>query len=486
MNVKKQNQQKRKPKQTRKKPAAPKIAPVVQPQPPAPALFAWRRRTILVATAIVTAALLWLGGNMLYSRTSVGTTVVSSDLSNSQLETLVASRAAAYRLTLQYPNGRTRVFSLHELGVYTNAAASVSVLRKEQRTPLHWLAWWRPVPVQLSARIDDATLRAFIADHATLVTQPAKNATIALANGKVVVTPGADGRQYGFTNATRTILAAARSLQAAPLQLTTIAREPDISVRTLAPTKAQLERILHQNIHITIGDQTVTPPAPKIASWLTLTPAGDTVTVGLDQYELRGYFAGLADEHTKDARSRVISDVTGEVLVNGSNGSKVQNTVEVNDALAGKILDATGATLSLSTTATAFKTVHAPTAGKWFEVDTTTKRMYAYDQGEVVRSFLVSAGAPGTPTVTGRFAIYAKYTSQDMSGTNADGSRYFQPNVPYVNYFYHDFAIHGNYWRPGSYFGYINSSHGCVGVTVNEGAWIYSWAPVGTPVIIHT
>jgi lipoprotein-anchoring transpeptidase ErfK/SrfK len=77
-------------------------------------------------------------------------------------------------------------------------------------------------------------------------------------------------------------------------------------------------------------------------------------------------------------------------------------------------------------------------------------------------------------------------TKKTMTGPNADGTRYVQPNVPWVNFFYKDYAIHGNYWRPNSYFGNINSSHGCVGVTPGEGAWVYNWAPVGTTVVVHT
>jgi lipoprotein-anchoring transpeptidase ErfK/SrfK len=104
----------------------------------------------------------------------------------------------------------------------------------------------------------------------------------------------------------------------------------------------------------------------------------------------------------------------------------------------------------------------------------------------LVHTFLVSAGAPKTPTVLGKYAIYSKLRSQDMTGNNADGSRYFQPAVPYVNYFYGGYAIHGNYWRPDSWFGNINSSHGCIGVNVSDGAWIYNWAAIGTPVIVHS
>ena len=111
--------------------------------------------------------------------------------------------------------------------------------------------------------------------------------------------------------------------------------------------------------------------------------------------------------------------------------------------------------------------------------------MYVHEYADVVRTFLISAGAPATPTVTGQYKIQTKLVSQDMSGANVDGSRYFQPRVPYVNYFYGGYAIHGNYWRPASWFGNINSSHGCVGLMTSDAEWLYYWAPVGTPVIIY-
>ena len=49
-----------------------------------------------------------------------------------------------------------------------------------------------------------------------------------------------------------------------------------------------------------------------------------------------------------------------------------------------------------------------------------------------------------------------------------------------------DYVIHGNYWRPLSYFGNINSSHGCVSTVPSEAEWMYDWTPIGTPVIVYT
>ena len=109
--------------------------------------------------------------------------------------------------------------------------------------------------------------------------------------------------------------------------------------------------------------------------------------------------------------------------------------------------------------------------------------MYAYEHGNVVKTVLISAGAPATPTPVGTCKIYTKFASQNMTGANADGSRYYQPNVQWVSYFYKDIAIHGNYWRPTSYFGNINASHGCIGTVNTDAKWFYDWAPVGTTVI---
>ncbi len=67
------------------------------------------------------------------------------------------------------------------------------------------------------------------------------------------------------------------------------------------------------------------------------------------------------------------------------------------------------------------------------------------------------------------------------------GPGYVQPDVPWINYFDNSGdAIHGNYWRAASVFGNSNTSHGCVGLPVANAAWVYDWAPVGTPVLIHS
>jgi LysM repeat protein len=112
--------------------------------------------------------------------------------------------------------------------------------------------------------------------------------------------------------------------------------------------------------------------------------------------------------------------------------------------------------------------------GKQIVVNLTQQKAYAYENGVLLREFVVSTGLPATPTVTGDFAIYVKYRSQWMSGPG-----YSLPGVPWVMYFYKGYGLHGTYWHDN--FGHP-MSHGCVNMRTEDALWVYEWAPVGTPV----
>lgn len=115
--------------------------------------------------------------------------------------------------------------------------------------------------------------------------------------------------------------------------------------------------------------------------------------------------------------------------------------------------------------------------GRSIVVDLSDSRIYAYEDGRLVRNVLASTGLPGTPTVQGDYAIYVKYQSQLMSGPG-----YYLPDVPYVMYFYQGYGIHGTYWHNN--FG-RPMSHGCVNLPTPEAEWFYNWASVGTPVHVQ-
>jgi lipoprotein-anchoring transpeptidase ErfK/SrfK len=128
-------------------------------------------------------------------------------------------------------------------------------------------------------------------------------------------------------------------------------------------------------------------------------------------------------------------------------------------------------------------TLEAQISGKWIDVDIGDQTITAYSGDTLLKKVLVSTGVASHPTVVGRFAIYQKLESQDMSGGNRfSGDYYFLPGVPSVMYFYAGYAIHGTYWHHN--FGHP-MSHGCVNLSKEDAKWFFNWAEVGTPVITH-
>ncbi len=139
-------------------------------------------------------------------------------------------------------------------------------------------------------------------------------------------------------------------------------------------------------------------------------------------------------------------------------------------------------TNALSVPETGISTVPAAppprfTVGREIIVDLSDQRVYAYENGILVRNVLVSTGLPATPTVRGSYTIQRKYAAQTMAGPG-----YYLPDVPYVLYFFAGYALHGTYWHDD--FGQPRS-HGCVNLPTPEAEWFYNWADVGTPIMVQ-
>jgi lipoprotein-anchoring transpeptidase ErfK/SrfK len=121
---------------------------------------------------------------------------------------------------------------------------------------------------------------------------------------------------------------------------------------------------------------------------------------------------------------------------------------------------------------------NAPSEGyRWIEVNLSTQMLTAWQGDVAVMQTNISSGVAATPTVTGRFRVGTKLTSQRMVGPGYD-----LPGVPWVMYFYGAYAIHGAYWHNN--FG-MPMSHGCVNMRPGEAQMLYNWAPAGTEVYVH-
>lgn len=126
---------------------------------------------------------------------------------------------------------------------------------------------------------------------------------------------------------------------------------------------------------------------------------------------------------------------------------------------------------------------NSPDDNKWIEVDLSEQKLYMKEGTSTVGSFLVSTGK-WAPTPKGEWRIWTKLRYTRMSGgSQALGTYYNLPNVPYTMYYNQGYGIHGAYWHNN--FG-NPMSHGCVNMKPEEAGIVFNWASVGTRVVIHS
>jgi lipoprotein-anchoring transpeptidase ErfK/SrfK len=252
-----------------------------------------------------------------------------------------------------------------------------------------------------------------------------------------------------------------------------------------------LQQIANQPINLVIGAKTVPLDSATIKSWLHVVTDKKTNTayIHLNDQSIGPSINQLTSKYAKSPVNQVTvthPDGTSLMVASGREGVSVGDSNELAKQLAPTVLAGKGMQLNVPLQPIPFQSVTAAAFDKLIEVNVVTKQMYLYDKGNFTRQYAISAGAPATPTPIGQFKVYAKFASQDMKGFNPDGSKYFQPHVPWINYFLPGgYAVHGNYWRPASVFGAVNTSHGCVSLPVDQAKWVYDWTPIGTTVIVH-
>ncbi|MFH1712182.1 MAG: L,D-transpeptidase, partial [Patescibacteria group bacterium] len=119
--------------------------------------------------------------------------------------------------------------------------------------------------------------------------------------------------------------------------------------------------------------------------------------------------------------------------------------------------------------------------GKYIKVDVSEQTLYAYENGALVKSFLVSTGTWTFPTPYDTTTITDKLLWHDYVGFYGEGNpnNYNLPGVKYNLRFRPHHYIHYAYWHNN--FGH-RMSHGCINVNYENSEWIFNWAEVGTPV----
>lgn len=114
----------------------------------------------------------------------------------------------------------------------------------------------------------------------------------------------------------------------------------------------------------------------------------------------------------------------------------------------------------------------ANTDDRWIEVDLSDQKLFAHEGERIVYEFLISSGK-WAPTPTGEFRIWTKLKYTKMEGGKKENNTYYYlSNVPYTQYFYKGYGIHGAYWHNN--FGHP-MSHGCINMAIPDAEKLFYW-----------
>jgi hypothetical protein len=109
------------------------------------------------------------------------------------------------------------------------------------------------------------------------------------------------------------------------------------------------------------------------------------------------------------------------------------------------------------------------------------ERIKVWQTGSYVLESNCNTGIREGLTPNGSFIIYARYRKFTMSGRWPLNDRpYYDPDVPYVNFFYRGDAIHG---FPRASYGYPQSA-GCVEIPISFSKQLFQFTYIGTIVTI--
>ena len=466
------------------------------------------RRTKVLATTAAATVVIVGGASAAYAvqhqdRALPRTSIAGVDVGGktlAQVAGAVRAKADGVRVTVVTPQGRTTA-SLADLGYSVDAAATARQVLDGRDVGSYARALVADSEVSPVVTADPRALRAFAADLVPAGRTKPKDASVRLAADKrsFTVVPAVTGASIDPEDIAAAAAASAHDL--APRTVTVSLRDvpPAVTTGAAKAVASKANALVTSTVRVSLAGDTYSPSRTVRASWVKL-PAKTSGAPTVDRSKIAAWVDARAAEGKVEAvdGARLVTS-SGKVLrvtEDKVDGRSITNTADVTARLtaalaAHKAYQGTFAShvvkaswtdrrIADGTQKLAYQAVDGE---KWVDVNLSRHTMTAYVGGKVALGPVAMVnGASATPSLVGTYRINRKYAADRMRGSNADGTTYDTPDVPWVSYFSGGYALHGAPWR--STFGYADS-HGCINLPVSTAKWVYDWAPIGTPVVSH-
>lgn len=439
--------------------------------------------------------------------TTVGEVKVSG-MTSSQIQKQLEAAQTGYKATFSGQGIVEESFTPQEIGYRLDAKATAKNATERDNTFSYVSSLFSSRQVDIVHDIDPAVTNKLSQDLSKDIpgSKPATEPVVkANAEGTgFEVVPGKDG----FGADTQTLIAAANQVmetqQDQKSSLKVSAVKP-LASQDMAQQMANAAAKLTENkVAIAAGEKTLTADQKAKVSFVKIPTISKSAKPEANQQ-------AVGDWVNKNKEAVEVKKVDGKRYVNSAgkvlktetepkDGVTVSNGKELTQEISKNFAAGKDSAVSYETqvekASIKDKTIAdgaenlaymAAPGEKWIDINLSNYSVTGYEGATVVKGPVAMVpGAPATPTIKGNFAIERKYRSKTMRGSNADGSRYVSPNVPYAMFFSGGYALHGAPWRGSFGWGGPGGSHGCVNMPVGGARDFYDWAPIGTPVISHS
>lgn len=391
--------------------------------------------------------------------------------------------------------------SLKDLGASYNTAQALNTSFSYGRHKKNlWLSFKEQVQglfqdkeVPLNLIVDQKKLNNFFDDLSQKHNIQAQKASLSIENGQVKVVPPVYSLILEKEALKKEVFDKIQNHQGGTITPIFTKNPPPILEGDVKAAKKQAEDWLKIKLTFKKDDQVFSPSTSEMGQWVAFQEVNEDsrlkLAAVLNQDTIVNYLSGIAASINIPAQSRrvtVENDIKETVTDEGKDGSNLDVSAALSRVLSALVtyqnldLDLKPLMVPVKPEVVVTKTYNC-NFDKCIEIYLSDQILIAREKGAEAFRTYISSGITRFPTPTGTFNVYSKAESVLMEGgTGYD--YYYLPNVPWVLWFYDGYSIHGTYWH--SNFG-TPMSHGCVNASISDAAWLYNWAPIGTPVVIH-
>lgn len=463
------------------------------------------------ALALVAVLVLAVGAPVALARVTrgaaqYGVTVAGRDVSGmtrGQIAADVEARARDVSVSVTV-GGRTTRAGLAEAGARVDAGATADAALAGSgsvRAGASALVRGRDVPVSVS--VDAAALAAFAARVDDGPGTAPVDAAVRLGREGAVfeAVDGVSGRGADRAVLASLVTRAAQTLtdQGASLPLAEV--RPDVTDEEAARAAAEANGLLDAEISLDADGAVTTADAPTRASWIDTAAVDGTISPAPSREKVAQWVdaaaapierAPISGVDNVDADGNVLEPARppkpGRAVTNrDAETDAIVTAMQSREAHAGRLVaqEVPAPTERRVVPAGPERFAYRAAEGeKWVDVNLTDSTLTAYEgYTQVHGPILINHGGVGHETVTGTYHVYLKHAKQDMGCTPE--WPYCERDVPWIAYWYKDYALHGAPWVKEFGIGTDESSHGCINIPVEDAHWIHDWVQIGTTVVTH-